>query len=158
MLWEVETGVCRQTLTGHKALFSPDGRTVLTMAERPGDDSAKLWEAQTGVCRQTLAGHEEMLEKAVSFSPDGHTVLTASRDLTAKLWDAQTGVCRRTLTEYKAVVWTGVVVDDVGTVFTGPGAPDQIITAKMEALSLDEASKADAESGVPKVKLSLIHI
>src|SRR4051812_10029470 len=58
------------------AVFSPDGRTVLTTA---GSPTARLWETATGREVRRFEGHEGMVASAV-FSSDGRTVLTASWD------------------------------------------------------------------------------
>jgi WD40 repeat protein len=84
-LWNL-SGKCLATLKGHSsgvscAVFSPDGRSILTASE---DKTAKLWDL-SGKCLTTLSGHSGPVYSAV-FSPDGRSILTASRDKTAKLW------------------------------------------------------------------------
>ena len=69
------------------AVFSPDGRRVLTASE---DRTARLWEADSGKLLTTFQGHTDMVKSAV-FSPDGRRVLTASWDKTARLWEAESG-------------------------------------------------------------------
>jgi WD40 repeat protein len=71
------------------AVFSPDGRQVLTAS---WDGTARLWETETGreVCRR-FEGHAGQVYSAV-FSSDGRHILTASGDGTARLWDAE--MCR----------------------------------------------------------------
>ena len=43
-----------------------------------------------GVERRTLSGHSSNV-MACSFSPDGASVLSVSRDKTLKIWDVATG-------------------------------------------------------------------
>ena len=108
-IWS-EDGRLLQTLQGHKSgvtsiSFSPDGKTI---ASGSRDKTVKLWHSREGVCagdeangatstgdRQnllpfcsvptTLRGHEDEVT-SVSFSPDGETLASASRDKTAKIW------------------------------------------------------------------------
>jgi len=66
------------------AIFSPDGRRILTSSQ---DQTAKIWDAATGEELLTLKGHKEWVISAV-FSPDGLRIATASFDKTAKIWEA----------------------------------------------------------------------
>lgn len=74
------------------AVFSPDGRYVLTFSEK----SASLWEAKTpGNWKELsdnsptrLNGHTANLNNAV-FSPDGKRVVTISDDRTARVWETK---------------------------------------------------------------------
>ena len=57
---------------------------------------------------QILGGHSSWVS-AVAWSPDGHHILTASRDDTARVWDATTGDNTLTLTHtdpVTAVAWS----------------------------------------------------
>jgi WD domain, G-beta repeat len=58
----------------YSAVFSPDGRRVLTASK---DRTAQLWEAESGKLVATFQGHSGWVISAV-FSPDGRRVLTAS--------------------------------------------------------------------------------
>ncbi|KAK1837730.1 g-protein beta wd-40 repeats containing, partial [Colletotrichum chrysophilum] len=53
--------------------------------------------------RQTLEGHTDSVW-AVTFSPDGQVVASASRDHTVRLWDAATGAPRQTLEGHTSYV------------------------------------------------------
>ena len=55
-----------------------------------------IWDIQTGNCMHILQGHTVFVESA-SFSPDGTTIVTTSKDATAMIWDVMTGNCLTTL-------------------------------------------------------------
>jgi WD40 repeat protein/serine/threonine protein kinase len=98
-LWEISTGLCLQTLTGHigsvnSANFSADERFILSGGE---DKVLKLWKVETGKCLQTFTGHTGCIT-AASLSADGQFALSGSHDATLKLWEITTGKCLRTFT------------------------------------------------------------
>jgi dipeptidyl aminopeptidase/acylaminoacyl peptidase len=89
--WETESGKLLATSQGPtgpvtSAVFSPDGRRVLTASLA----TARLWEAESGKLLATFRGHTSPVTSAI-FSPDGRQVLTASLDTTARLWEAESG-------------------------------------------------------------------
>lgn len=90
--WDPATGELKTTLEGHTARvmglsFSPDGGTLASV----GDKDAILWDSKTGNQRRALAGHGTFVMRSITFSPDGHWVITAGWDGTARLWNAETG-------------------------------------------------------------------
>jgi eukaryotic-like serine/threonine-protein kinase len=68
------------------AIFSPDGRRVLTVSD---DRAARLWSALDGSPIGKPMGHGASVHDA-TFSSDGSRFLTTSGKL-AQLWDAATG-------------------------------------------------------------------
>jgi WD40 repeat protein len=77
----------RSVLRGHEgrvvsALFSPDGRSVVTASS---DGTARVWRADGSGEPVVLRDHEGYVRSA-SFSPDGRSVITASMDGTARVW------------------------------------------------------------------------
>ncbi len=104
--------------TGHigvnTAVFSPDGRYVLTASQ---DQTACLWDAETGKEVRRLEGHTGGVSSAV-FSRDSKRVLTASGDKTARLWDAETGKEVRRFEGHTSWVYSAVFSPDGRYVLT----------------------------------------
>src|SRR5262249_19350341 len=74
-----------------QALFSPDGRRVLTACGK----EARLWDVQTGQQVGAPLDHADEV-KSVAFSPNGRRLLTflqsnQSEPTVVRLWDAATG-------------------------------------------------------------------
>ncbi|MBW4623355.1 MAG: hypothetical protein KME17_28860 [Cyanosarcina radialis HA8281-LM2] len=110
-LWDIDTGECLKTLTGHTnrvytVAFSPDGKTL---ASGSFDRTIALWDVDSGDRLKTLTGHSQGVF-SVAFSPDGKTLASGSLDHTVKLWDVRTGECLKTLTghtsEARSVHWS----------------------------------------------------
>ncbi len=118
-LWEAESGKRLATFQGHtgyvsSAVFSPDGRHVLTASE---DTTARLWDASTGGPLATFQAHSGYLSSAI-FSPDGRRVLTASGDATARLWEAENGKLLATFRGHTGLVNSAVFSPDGRQVLT----------------------------------------
>jgi WD40 repeat protein/tRNA A-37 threonylcarbamoyl transferase component Bud32 len=106
-IWDAATGKELLVLGGKPsppifdAVFSPDGKQVLTRASGPGlsqtdpdNVTAFLWDAVTGA--QLLALKDSDINMsgnctAIVFRPDGRRLLTASANRTARIWDAENG-------------------------------------------------------------------
>ena len=88
------------TNTVWSAVFSPDGRHVVTASE---DNTARVWDAATGQGLAVLIGHTGWVLSA-AFSPDGRYLVTASRDNTARVSNAATGQSLAVFTGHKNVV------------------------------------------------------
>jgi WD40 repeat protein len=79
-LWDTGSWKTIRRLAGKDALFSPDGRRIVTA----DDSAARLYDAKTGRVIATLSAD------VAAFSADGALLVTAS-GTTAKVWDAATG-------------------------------------------------------------------
>ncbi|MHC4168032.1 MAG: SUMF1/EgtB/PvdO family nonheme iron enzyme [Planctomycetota bacterium] len=93
------------TLSGHdgtvtSAAFSPDGELLATGGTGRGSGQLKLWDLSTGKPIWQKDVHTSHV-RGVAYSPDGHTVATASYDGTIGLWDAAGGEQLDTLTGHE---------------------------------------------------------
>ena len=99
-LWDVDAGQRIRVVPGQRfAVFSPDGRTIATVASEVGADFAShvlLINAETGDLLTTMLGHTGTILSA-SFSIDGSKLASCSCDRTCKVWDPSTGALLRTI-------------------------------------------------------------
>ena len=83
------------------AVFSPDGKLIVTGGEGKGDDDgAIIWERSTGKKLRTLQHGSSI--SLVAFSPDGKKIAISGFDATQKcynliIWDVATGDKEQTL-------------------------------------------------------------
>ena len=80
--WDWQSGEILQTFEGggtSPITISPDEQYIAS-------GGWHLWSVETGEIIRTYEGHTAQIDQ-LTFSPDGQTILTASRDHTAILWD-----------------------------------------------------------------------
>jgi len=86
-IWNVATGdlvrLLRHNTAVRDAQFSPDGRFVITAANRGG-----LWDSYDGAIVVRLQGHDGTLT-AATFDSTGHTVYTGGFDGTVRAYDCE---------------------------------------------------------------------
>jgi WD40 repeat protein len=90
-IWNTVTGaeivVFKEGMTALFAVaFTHDSKQLLVAA----GSTIHVWDVAQGNVVRTLTGHGSFVE-ALSLSPDGKRVLTASADRTVRLWDLATG-------------------------------------------------------------------
>ncbi len=108
ILWNVHTGQRDRSYkgAGNTAVFSPDGRHVLS-----GGSSLKLFDTKTtGEIRKFEGWGLGIL--SIAFSPDGGHVLTGCRDKTLKLWNVATGKKEKTYLGHTEAVTTVAISPD----------------------------------------------
>jgi WD40 repeat protein len=123
------------------AVFSPDGRFVLTTAGVPRK-VAQLWNTETGQLEREFSGHTDWLIDA-AFSPDGTRVATGSQDRTLRVWDTATGQSLQTFNSGGPFVQCVAFSPD-GTLVAGGGS------------AFDPSVRIwEVESGQPKALISM---
>lgn len=65
-VWDVETGNCIHTLTGHQSLTSGMELKDNILVSGNADSTVKIWDIKTGQCLQTLQGELHLI------IPDGN--------------------------------------------------------------------------------------
>jgi len=122
-VWNVLTGECILTISGHTAAVNaacatPDLKWVATASD---DGTAKVWAVdgvmQTAMLSFTLEGHERPVH-SVAFSHDGRSVVTGGADRTARIWNMKTGQCVRTLEGHVDELLSAVFTPDGRSVKT----------------------------------------
>jgi len=104
LLWDTETGECRNRLTGHaqgvtKVLFSPKGDH---MASVSGERMVRLWTVGPGTTRVVCNSHSEEVSGVV-YSSERRQIISFSKDMAKRAWDAQTGACLQKLPGHDAL-------------------------------------------------------
>ena len=185
-LWDTAAGTHKQTLKGHTGYissvsFSPDGRTL---ASGSADSTICLWHINTGVLIKKITGHKiGILKKAlgkiglltvprgtyvlcVSFSPDGKTLASGSRDNTIRLWDANTGKPKQILRGHSGFTYSisfspdgSVLVsgggDKIGLWDATTGKLKQTLPEGASSISLSPDGKTLASNNIGRFELSL---
>ena len=72
-----------------KLLFSPDGKILLQLHSSGWKDVIIIWDIDIGIELGTVSGHTKNIE-TLTFSHDGKTLASGSKDGTILLWDWET--------------------------------------------------------------------
>ncbi len=93
-IWDLETGICTQTLQGHRGwvrcLAIAHGKLISGSA----DKTIKIWDLETGACIQTFQAHQGAV---YSLATAQGKLISGSPEDTIKIWDLETGACTHTL-------------------------------------------------------------
>src|SRR5262249_22783816 len=81
------------------------------------DTTVRLWDVTSHSVIATLTGHTSGVH-SVAFSPDGHTLATASNDTTVRLWDVTSHSVIATLTGHTSGVHSAAFSPDGRTLAT----------------------------------------
>lgn len=96
IIWDSYTGEqVRKFKNGDavsSAVFSPDGRSILTVSSDFAGKAVFLREIKSGEINQSFQGHDYYIRFA-SFNQGGNRIVTASMDKTIRIWDVYKGNC-----------------------------------------------------------------
>ena len=91
-IWDVQTGSCLRTFSGHKEpvaalAWTGDQRIV---ASGSFDRCVRIWDVPSSECLRVLAGHRSYV-RSVDFSQSEGQLLSGSGDGVVRLWELATG-------------------------------------------------------------------
>ena len=101
-----------------KAFATGSGHSVEHDGHMVGVGEAHIWDAASGEVILTGPRHAHDII-AVAFTPDGRTLITASKDKTARFWDAATGAEVGTAIHHNGWVTSLALSPDGRAVLTG---------------------------------------
>lgn len=103
-IWDLATGKCTSTLSGHTDKFHSLAWPPNQIASGSSDGSLKIWNTITGECISTLKCHDRIIEE-VAWSPDNARLAGASADSLITVWDPKTYQCIFTLNDDDSLAW-----------------------------------------------------
>ncbi|MFJ2559210.1 hypothetical protein ACIO2V_27275 [Streptomyces sp. NPDC087534] len=94
-IWHLSTGALHTAHTSpgesvRTVAFTPDSRTLAVVDIKDGGDQVTLLDTATGHTQRTIKPSTPSTQ-SLAFSPDGHTLATASGSGTVNTWDRRTG-------------------------------------------------------------------
>ena len=100
-VWDLKTGECQYTLTGHTSLVARLGLSPSHLVSAAADSTLRIWDPDTGELRHTLAVHAGAIS---CFQHDEFKVLSGS-DGALKMWDVRSGTVVREFLSNIDGVW-----------------------------------------------------
>lgn len=100
-VWNLQTGQCQHTLTGHTSLVGLLGLSPSYLVSAAADSTLRIWDPDTGDLRHTLAAHTGAI---TCFQHDEFKVLSGS-DGNLKMWNIRDGTVVRDLLTGITGVW-----------------------------------------------------
>ncbi|MEV0090104.1 serine/threonine-protein kinase [Streptomyces sp. NPDC050738] len=123
-LLDPSTGRTRATLNGHTGsmrgvAFSPDGRTLASVAADTEEGIVRYWDAGTGRLIRTFTAGGSKNYSTVAFSPDGKTL--AGFGPGVRMWDLASGHLKSSLTDGRHDYLSTGAYGPVGALIAGAG-------------------------------------
>ena len=100
-VWNLQTGQCQYTLTGHTSLVGLLGLSPSHLVSAAADSTLRIWDPDTGELRHTLAAHTGAI---TCFQHDELKVLSGSNG-NLKMWNIRDGTVVRDLLTDITGVW-----------------------------------------------------
>ncbi|MGK7893992.1 MAG: NB-ARC domain-containing protein, partial [Xenococcus sp. (in: cyanobacteria)] len=115
--WEVSTGKCLHSLSGHtnwiRSVAICRLNDMYLVASSSDDKTIRLWNIFTGECLYILKGHHNWI-RSIVFSPDGQFLYSGSDDCTIKKWNPKTGKLIKTIVDgsNRVQIWSIAISPD----------------------------------------------
>ena len=100
-VWNLQTGQCQYTLTGHTSLVGLIGLSPSYLVSAAADATLRVWDRDTGELQHTLLAHSGTI---TCFQHDDFKVLSGS-DGSLKMWNIRDGTVVRDLLEDITGIW-----------------------------------------------------
>lgn len=106
-VWNIETGDCDVTLTGHKSPVTAlrFNRGGLLLASGSQDTQIVVWDVVGEMGLYRLSGHRDQVTD-VAFLEKGNKLVSSSKDAMLKVWDLETRHCLQTVASQKGELWS----------------------------------------------------
>ncbi|WVQ76907.1 hypothetical protein IAR50_006585 [Cryptococcus sp. DSM 104548] len=124
-IWNVDTGECLHTLTGHtstiRCLKVLPSRPILVSGSR--DNTIRVWNLETGEELHVLRGHAGSVRCVevwdLGEEGGGGRAVSGSYDHTARLWNLETGECLQVFPGHYAEIYSIAYNGFTDTIITG---------------------------------------
>ena len=100
-VWNVATGECLQTLSGHTSLVGLLGTSPNYLVSAAADGCLRIWDQNSGDLKHILSSHAG----AITCFQHDETKVVSGSDGALKLWDIRTGAYIRDLVVGISSVW-----------------------------------------------------
>ena len=151
-IWDLESGTCRTTFSGHKG-------TVMCLAlggevavSGSYDRTCKVWSLREERLLETLSGHTG---EVYAVSIDGVRIVSGSFDQDVRVWDLASGACTAVLRGHTSLVSQIVIQDN--ELITG-GADGRMGVWDLESSELKYAMLAAHDYSVTSIWVQDGHI